>query len=390
MKKVAILTHYHNTTNYGGALQAYALCKVVDGMGYHSEQVDIDCFAECKNLYYKPPKWKEKLFFIRPLFRALKRLKPNRQKKLRNRLKAAFQQFNNEEIPHSKLQYDKNNIAESIKEYDIFVVGSDQVWNPIWYFEPFFLTFVPDCIPKFSYAASISQNVLSKEVKQIYAKNLKDFQAISVRESSAKTLLEDVVSIEVEHVLDPTLLLSREEWDFIANKRQISQRYLFCYFLGNDTKIRALAESFAKKQGLLLVNVKHATAQYHKTDLFFGDVKLEAPSPKDFLSLIKNAEYVFTDSFHATVFSLIYNKQFFVFNRMGHIEMRSRIDSITSLFEVENRFCDEEDKVSLQFIEGIPSIDYSKISEKYLLMKEKSIAFLKENLEKAEKKIVEK
>ena len=388
MIRIGILSHYHNSTNYGGALQAYALCKVLNDMGYDSEQIDVDCFAECKNLTETVSITKKIIRKIKPIYRGLNTLRYHKSKVLRCNLQSAFRDFNENFIPHSAKKYDCKNIAETLDRYDIFIVGSDQVWNPIWYFEPFFLSFAPSDVPKISYAASIAQSKLSLDVKQIYKQHLKDFCAVSVREENAVELLKDISPVDVEYVLDPTLLLDDGEWKHIASKKIVDKPYVFCYFLGENNKIRSIAKEYAHKHNLVLVNIQHATGQYHKSDIDYGDIRLEAPSPNDFLSLTEYADMVFTDSFHACVFSLIFKRQFFVFEREGHTNMSSRITSLMNLYKTENRLCNTVERVNTEYIYRQQNIDYSKTGLLSEQKKRASIDFLVRNLNEATKNIV--
>lgn len=386
MKKIGILTHYHDTVNYGGALQAYALCRVVEELGFCPEQIDIDCFAECTNLDYEPSNLKRVLTPILPLLKILRRLKRYKEIKRRNELlkiwRKSFFDFNNYYIPHTNKQYFKKTIGQIANEYYSFIVGSDQVWNPIWYFEPFFLTFAPDSAKKIAYAASVSQSILSEKAKRRYSEHFKSFNAISVREEATVELLSDLSDLPVKYVLDPTLLLPEEHWNTILPERLIEPKYIFCYFLGNDSKMRFLAKSFAKKKGFVVVNISHATAHYHTADLGFGDVKLNVPSPLEFLSLIKYAEYVFTDSFHAMVFSSVFKKLFFAFERENHSAMSTRIHSFAKLLSAENNICDVEEKMTVEYLESLTEIDYSISSTRIEAMRRDSIRFLQDSLTK--------
>ena len=187
-------------------------------------------------------------------------------------------------------------------------------------------------------------------------------------------------------MLDPTLLLSREKWDNVCANRKIDEAYIFCYFLGSLSIDYGKIIEFAHKRGLKVVMMPYLTGT-SCDDSDFGDYKIYDAAPQDFISLIKYAEYVFTDSFHATVFSHIYKKNFFVFNRAELKSMNDRIYSLTSLFDTQDRFCDTKEKISLKYIEGLPPINYDRPFPKFEEMKEKSINFLKDNLKKAEEKI---
>ena len=185
----------------------------------------------------------------------------------------------------------------------------------------------------------MATDYLSDPYQQIFKKALEGYQAISVREKSSVQLLNPLTSMEVQWVLDPTLLLSRNDWDRVCSERLIDEKYLFCYFLGANKKARSLAQKMAKQKNLKLVTIAYASGVIQLIDKKFGDERLFDVSPQQFISLIKNAEYVFTDSFHAVVFSFLYQKQYFVFNRSQKCEMSARITDITNLFHTPERFC---------------------------------------------------
>ena len=210
------------------------------------------------------------------------------------------------------------------------------------------------------------------------------FSAISVREKETVSLLSDLVSLPVEYVLDPTLLITNEEWGSLASRRLIDKPYVLCYFLGNSANERRLAQEYANAHGLITVNIRNATAQYHSSDIGFSDTVLDAPSPKDFLSLIKNAEFVFTDSFHATAFSFIFQRQFFVFERQNHDSMGTRIKSFLDLLSIPERFCFGNDRLTIDYIQSLQDINYFDEFDSFKKMQNKSLLFLKNALQNAE------
>jgi len=185
-------------------------------------------------------------------------------------------------------------------------------------------------------------------------------------------------------VLDPTLILSNMQWDKVASDRLISKPYILCYFLGNSERVRELAKEYADKCKLVTVNIQNATAQYHSSDVGFGDVVYEAPSPREFLSLIKHAEYVFTDSFHAMAFSFIFRRQFLVFERQNYDSMGTRVKSFVELLCIPERFCFCEDRLTMKYIHSLKNIDYSDKFASFKELQNKSLSFLVNALKKAE------
>jgi exopolysaccharide biosynthesis predicted pyruvyltransferase EpsI len=144
---------------------------------------------------------------------------------------------------------------------------------------------------------------------------------------------------------------------------------------------RNLAKQYANKYNFKIATIPYLNG-YTKNDEDFGDYKIFDAGVEDFLSLIKNAEYVFTDSFHAAVFSGVFEKQYIVFQRNGAEYMASRIYTLCELYETQERFCDTKEKATLEYIERLENINYKRPLNKLNGMKEKSIEYLKRNLEK--------
>lgn len=391
MKKIGIFSLYYKNYNCGGQLQSYALCKKLNELGYEAEQISHD-FYFMPGCETKAEKY-HRIFCNNFGFGKLsKRLKAKKEHQLMvsndkqyvpNIMKeraVSYDSFVNK-VPHSETVYTVSDVRNCNNEYDAFVVGSDQVWNPPHKNSVYLLNFLPDSSKKISYAASISRASLNSYEKKVMGKSLKGFDAISVREKEAVKQLTPVCDKKVEWVLDPTLLLTADQWDEVCAERMIQDDYIFCYFLGDDSREREIAKKYAAENGLKLVTFIHSTNHYMPTDADFGDVQISDISPEGFLSLIKHANYVFTDSFHASVFSYIYQKQFFVFARLGHKGMSSRIYTLLNLIECEERFCDTLEKSSVEYISKLDNIDYAKKREKFENMKTYSEDFLKKNLD---------
>lgn len=385
---VGVVSLFYNSTNYGGVLQSYALVDILNSLGVNAYQI---CYQRV-NIASKGRFLK--IFNPVKLCRFVKgkicNIKNRRNLEIVNNVATKrvkpFSLFVNANVPKTDKSYNQNTIKETLSDTDIFITGSDQVWNVNYYDEIYRLDFVPQTKYKFSYAAGVSSGELTKKQRNIFQKSLSTYDSISVREREAVNVLQPLTDKKVEWVLDPTLLLSREKWDNVCANRKIDEAYIFCYFLGSLSIDNNKIIEFAHKRGLKVVMMPYLTGT-GCDDSDFGDYKIYDAAPQDFISLIKYAEYVFTDSFHATVFSHIYKKNFFVFNRAGLKSMNDRIYSLTSLFDTQDRFCDTKERESLEYIESLPPIDYNRPFLKFEEMKEKSIDFLKENLKKAEEKI---
>ena len=367
--KTAIVTMYYNNMNYGANLQAYALARLCRSFGYDAELIK---FYNGNKIRYCGSCIKRFINGI-TLKNGLKERKKS-VKKFRDAIK------------HSKL-YFISDIKKANKIYNCFIVGSDQVWNPEWLNEAYKLSFVDNENYKFSYAASIGRKQLNKTEKNIFRSMLKSFNAVSVREESSVELLSGLYNGKVEWVLDPTLLLDKNEWDSISdgNCKEYGD-YIFCYFLGDDGRGRTLADGYAKKHNLKIVTVPDMSGKSRKCDLNFGDEKVYKVSPAMFISLIKNSKAVFTDSFHATAFSHIFEKEFFVFGNKNS-ESVERMNSLCSLFGTKDRIIYREEQFSEEHFENADKINYSVGKESFNKMKEKSLNFLSDNLKKAENNV---
>ena len=382
--KIGIITHYYRSSNYGGNLQAYALCKELEKLGFEAEQICADFTG---GLPMGEPVGPGKCL----LHRAKLALDPyGRWNHLRHPLVAqkcrqrerAVRAFG-ETIPHSSRVYGDSNLSDTNRIYQAFITGSDQVWNPECYSPAYYLDFAGKGALKLSYAASISKSQLSPAQRETMKEHLADFTAISLREAEAVDLVKDLAPGKVSWVLDPTLLLSRQEWDEVCAPPVIREPYVFCFFLGGDESHRAAAQAFARKKKLKLVTMPYLLGKYRPCDKNFGDIRLFAVSPPQWISLIKHGAYVFTDSFHGSVFSQIYEKNYFAFCRDGAKGMETRLESLTKLFGNPNRFCNTKEKMTLDYLlktsEGGLNDEKSLFREK----KEESVEFLWNNLQNA-------
>lgn len=353
MKKIGILTHFYNSTNYGGVLQAYALCKILEKNGFDAKQI-----------LYKHKYIKEKESFFKKILRLTKRLPQkiygyvNKKKisALKSETKKAFEKFVNECVPHTENAYNSANINETIDNFDVFIAGSDQVWNGCEY--TYYLDFVPQERQKISYAASIAKKELGFIEKSALRKSLSSFNAISVREAESVELLKDLTEKPIELVADPTLLLTANDWEEVSEERKIDGDYIFCYFLGDNKKSKKIARKFALEKGLKTVFIQLNHRLSSAFDSKYCDELLYDVSPEQFLYLIKNSKYVFTDSFHAMVLSFLFKKQYFIFKRSKQNEMSTRITSLATYFKTEHRVCFDNEK--LEYIIDCPEINYEQ------------------------------
>ncbi len=399
--KIGIITHYYHSRNYGGNLQAYALVNFLQKNGYEVEQISyatwerprlfsrsfwsLQPIRKMKNIARQLLNMLGKVkHWCKTPYKAEERMVAGRKKKIET--------FNQQSVPHSEDVYYSHDYLRMKDHYDIFITGSDQVWSNQWggFYPAFFLDGIKAPKVKLSYAASLGKRVWTQEELQKFESSLADYLAVSVREEDAVGILQKVVPNEMHWVVDPTLLLSRADWDKICTKRLVQEKYLFCYFLGDDPEERKLAVEYAAQHGLKVATIPFLADEWRfsksasEREVSFGDVKLYEAGIEDFLSLIKYASCVFTDSFHAALFSGVFQREYFIF---GRGEMNSRITSLTKLYETEERFCNTTEKRRLAYIQAQKPIDYMRDLKILEEMRQKSKDFLRTNLEKAEGQI---
>jgi len=366
MSKIGIITHYYDSNNYGGMLQAYALVKCLENLGYNVEQI---CYSTINPITKRKLSVKEciKSLSVRLIGNGL------------NIRKKAFKNFE-EKIAHSDRVYTASTIYHANDDYEIFITGSDQVWSFRWFVSSYFLDFVLSNKTKIAYAASMGASSLTPEDSSKLKEYIIDYSAISLREKDSADFVQTLTNLNVQNTVDPTLLLDNDEWTRISEKKIVGEKYIFCYFLGRDKNIRKLAKQFAKTKKIKLVTLPNLQHHLEVNDLFFGNLKLYDVDPGDFISLIRNAEYILTDSFHATVFSGIFEKRYVVFGRAGGMKMNNRVKNLLELLDNSERFIENPDSTSLQDVCKVADADlhnnYIKLEE----MRNISIAFLKDSV----------
>ena len=366
--KIGILTLFYKNYNYGGCLQAYALCKYLNDCGQDAKQISYDIFQGQHPRMYKlkkqlkrdggKPKTLARLAVngvrVALLRRKTKPIAGELSKRREN-----FDAFADKLIPHTP-EYNEENLSESGKIFDKYFVGSDQVWNPDYLRASncFFFDFVEEGRDCCSYAASVSRDKI--EDPELVHSLLKKFKHISVREPSAVKLLQPLCDSEVEAVIDPTMLLDSDAWEKITSPRVEQEPYIFCYFLGDNEKHRDYARKVKQMTGLKVVDIPFGQNSFKQCDANFADESYTSAGPSEFLSLIKNAELVLTDSFHACVFSVLFKTKFFVLKRFADSEkasMNSRISDLLGAFKLTDRLVGDDELPPKDIISR--EIDYS-------------------------------
>ncbi|CDA30465.1 polysaccharide pyruvyl transferase [Clostridium sp. CAG:492] len=384
-KKVGIVSCYFKH-NYGSMLQAYATQKVLDNMEIPNETINIDeniDFANGKKKYYMSqitniPFIKSKLGMVKLKF----------DKKINKNL------GNNIQIRDNKYkEFEKNfkltkpyktykELSEQCAKYSDVIVGSDQLWLPVNVVADYYtLNWVPDNVNKVSYATSFGVSTVPDKYKNDYKKFLNRINCLSTREEAGVKLVEQLSDNKATLVCDPTLLLNKEEWmDIQKEEPIIKEKYILCYFLGKNIEHRKFAERLKEKTGCKIVSLNHAD-EYVKYSDKFCDYAPYDIGPAEWINLIRNAEYVCTDSFHGTVFSLINNTKFFTFERYSNknskVSTNSRIYSLLGIVDLKERILsgteNVDDVIKMQ-------INFDNVNEKLDKFRESSKRFLKNSI----------
>lgn len=377
MKSVGIIT-YHHYYNYGTMLQAYALQKKVEQLGFRSEIIDFKQNNNPSRLQLLGIRIKRLFVYVRD---CRKYMTLASTKNLFSKRCLKFEEFYNNNFKLSNQKYtDSLQLSANPPIYDGYVVGSDQTWNPYVANNPeaFYLTFVKDDAKKGCYAPSLGVSRLTKEQRTRLKNKLKGFRFLSCRESVGAKLLSETLEIPVINVLDPTLLLNWNDWNSVSSKCDIEKPYILVYFLGNVKEHRDFVHKLANKTGLKIVSIPISYLDINESAF----VKKWA-GPDEFLSLIKNAEYVCTDSFHGTMFSINFGVKFYSFCKTKDAENsseNSRLYSALELLGLSNRLVTSSNQNSV--LKELAAIDYSAVHKVLENEKTKSLAYLKGMLEK--------
>ena len=344
MGTVGLCIVYKNN-NYGSILQSYATLLKFRSMG-----------MDCEIIRYNPKK--NMTFYLKSAPRLLNRdmayakVRAFKRKVGKKKHKeyarndairaAAFRQFVDENFgPFSDVIETYSDLKQYAKKYSDVIVGSDQLWLPSGLATNFYnLMFVPDEVIKISYSASFGVSKIPFYQKGRTKAYLDRIDHLSVREQSGAKIIKELTGRNAEVILDPTMIIDRSVWDEnIPDRDLVGKKYIFCYFLGDNPDQREEVQKLAKHSGLPIVVLRHLD-EYIASDESFGDEALYDVGPREFVNLIRHAEFVCTDSFHGSVFSIIYRKQFVSFNRYkaSSNSRNSRLDTLFSNIGLDRRF----------------------------------------------------
>lgn len=336
--KVGILT-FHNAINYGAILQVYALKHSVQKIGLSAEVINyqnihVSDMAKKRKIkkYLNPKKIAKFLLLDIPFNKKIK----------------SFGDFSKKYLELNEKIISREDLKILNNKYDKFIVGSDQVWNIkiTNYDTTYMLDFVEENYKKTSYAASIGIKDLNEKDKNYFKHNLNKFSNISVRENEAKNLLytnELVEKSKIIHtVLDPTLLLNKEEWANTFNlavTENQREKYMLVYAFLDYNYLKEIAIDIAKKKNLKIYWIT-ASLEYDKKIKYIRD-----SSPIQFLELFYHADYILTNSFHGTAFAINFNKDFNVELLVSNSKVNSRMENLLKLMDLNDRIVSEKNGI---------------------------------------------
>lgn len=326
-KKAGIITIV-DLTNYGNRLQNYAVSEVLKKKGIASETLNfVECspstrvMCEIKQAFRAVPFIYDMTLFIMG------------KKSLKKKRIGCFNKFSRKYLPVKIFCVDeKDDLKRLQNKYDYFVIGSDQIWNPEYgHAKKQDFAFFAKEEQKICFSPSFGVSSIKKEYQKEIAKSLSGIPNISVRESTGIDIVKELSGKNAEVLIDPTMMLSADEWRKIKENPEVDmgKKYILSYFIGKRTKEHDIKiKEWKEKYGL---------EEYKLLDE--QDIKLYCANPGEFISLIEHAEIVCTDSFHGSVFSILFGKPFVVFQRNGDGgRTSSRLDTLLGTFALTKRY----------------------------------------------------
>lgn len=354
--------------NFGTYLQAYALQHVLKGNGFSNKVLnDSSVVASFSSKRFSPIGFLKGCTWLFPRYAAF-----------RDGQDQAIKEYEDFKLRFIDVDSDWKSPVELSSRYDVFIAGSDQIWSPNVPFDDFYyLAFATE--KKVAYAPSFGTTVFTEHFVETLRPLIKDFDAITVREPAAALMLKERFGLDVPVVADPTMLLDSSDWDAILEEEVCatasSERYALCYFLTYNEKYVKYVSSYCRRNGLKLkiLVVNERMAGLADEDVYAG--------PLSFIRTVKRAEIVFTDSYHGSIFSVLYNRNLLVFKRFradSHINQNSRVEHLMHKLGLETRLVDES-SLSDKWTEV--GIDYLRVGSVVDEFRRYSLQILKSMLE---------
>lgn len=375
--KIAITTWY-NGENAGTFFQLFGLYTYLKKRG-HEVQV-IRYLPQPKDFLAKG--WEYYISQFKNII--IRKLKGHNEKEALNKLLQQYTQENElRKIKFKEMRslmsftqeiVSDTDFKELNQKFDAFIVGSDQVWNATMLNKRYFLDYVHPNKIKAAYAPSVGTGYIFRKAIKNYQKYLSTFNYISTRETKLQQTLNEILPIPVEHVLDPSMLISRAEYEIMAYYPLDIPKgsYILCYFMPNNQKEEQKVRAYAACHSLHIVSMTMFSYSYTLNDAII----YASAGPREYLGLISNAAVVMTSSFHCTIFSILFNKELFVFEnrRSGKsADISLRYKEQLTAYGMGHRLITEEDDVTGNHLQPI---DYKKVNEIFSQKLKRSQAFL--------------
>lgn len=345
MKKIANIT-WITYPNFGTFLQAYALQQYIISLGYEDTILDdssiIDTHVDWK---FRIKKW-------------LWRLDSTYRRFVYNQRKSndLYETFKNNHLIIDKNIADVKRLSDT---YDCFVCGSDQIWNPFSLKNPKAGFFYADFTQrkKIAYAPSIGVSNIPDEYIERFRNLIKDFACLSAREIQGQMIMKELSGKAVVKVVDPTLLLDKKRWEnLLPDHERHKVKYVLGYFLTPNPIYIEAAKKYAHEHG-------YEFKMFYTDKTYFDEAdEVITAGPIEFLQAIHNAEYLFTDSFHGSIFASIFDVQFITFKRFkkAATSQNSRVENLLKMMKIEDRLLSEEE---VGVIDQLEPIDFEKVWE---------------------------
>jgi hypothetical protein len=370
--------------NYGSMLQAYATQEVVAKLGFHPEIIRMEPFsnrirvAKAGFFANRLRNADERSYLTKMFATKLRRMTPTRFAANVGLRDEKYRRFVESRFLFSGAGSTIARVVERCREYHAVVVGSDQLWRPSNIEGDFFtLSFVPDEVKRVAYATSFGVSRLPEKQRSKAREFLSRFEYLSTREVAGREIIKEVSGRDAPVVCDPSMLMDGNQWQMLEDEScHVQGGYILCYFLGENPVFRGFARRLADFTGFKIVGLLHG-ATYIPGDDSFADIAMYDVGPSEFLNLVRNAAFVCTDSFHGTVFSILFERLFFSFRRFeddSELSTNDRLQTLLGWAGLEERLLTGGENV-LESIEK--TIDYSEVLGRVARKREEGLAYLR-------------
>lgn len=369
--KAAIFTFCNfRLINYGQVLQCYAFQELCRRQGLEVKVIRYRQLQNNESLELIPPKSGERALYERRF--KDKNVEPQDREQVYK-----FNQFMENYIVTTPVNYTVEEVQEEIKDCQLLIVGSDQLWNPAWFHRIYLLEFAREDQKCISYATGGISCVTedNKATIELIAKQIDHFKRVSVREHRSADILKQYTGKHITEALDPTLMFDASFWNDICDNKKYDDGYVLCFFIGLIQPHKHLAKEAAKRLGkkrVIYIKFSRSGEQLADNDSFTAATGI---GPRELLTLIKNASAICTDSFHGVAFSIIFHKEFYLMDRAyvftegtDDLRMKSVMDKVGIGCRTVN---------SKKDYDSVEAIDYCSVDKKLQSLRDDSLDYLR-------------